>query len=100
MTETIGTGKWREPGVPHRGWTCVDIEDLGEPSHTCEMCETMVVRYAHAMTHPDYPEELRVGCICAGHMEEDLIGAQRREATFKARQARRAKWLTRQWRVS
>jgi hypothetical protein len=22
------TGKWREPGVPHRGWKCVDVEDL------------------------------------------------------------------------
>jgi hypothetical protein len=27
------------------------------------------------MQHPNYPEALRFGCICAGHMEEDLIGA-------------------------
>jgi hypothetical protein len=26
-----GTGKWREPGVPHKGWACSHIEDLGEP---------------------------------------------------------------------
>ena len=22
-------GKWSKTGVPHRGWICVDIEDLG-----------------------------------------------------------------------
>jgi hypothetical protein len=25
-------GKWSAAGVPHKGWVCVDIEDLGEPS--------------------------------------------------------------------
>ena len=25
------TGKWIQPGVPHKGWVCVDIEDLGAP---------------------------------------------------------------------
>jgi hypothetical protein len=33
------TGKWALPGVPHKGWTCASIDDLGEPSHVCEMCE-------------------------------------------------------------
>jgi hypothetical protein len=44
QTEHGGTGKWAQPGVPHRGWTCINVEDLGEPLHTCEMCEVMVVR--------------------------------------------------------
>jgi len=48
MTETTrATGKWSQAGVPHRGWTCVDIDDLGEPSATCEMCETQEIRYVH-----------------------------------------------------
>lgn len=38
------TGLWREPGVPHKDWTCVDIEDLGEPDHICEMCKVQEVR--------------------------------------------------------
>jgi hypothetical protein len=25
-------GKWSMPSVPHKGWHCVDIEDLGEPN--------------------------------------------------------------------
>jgi hypothetical protein len=94
-----GTGKWRQAGVPHRGWQCVDIEDLEEPSHVCEMCEVQVVRYVHEMFHPDYGT-LLVGCICAGHMEQDLVGARQREASFKQRLSRRANWLRRSWRLS
>lgn len=97
--ERIGTGKWAQPGVPHRGWTCIDIEDLEEPAHTCEMCEVVTVRYVHTMTHPDYGT-LDVGCVCAGNMEQDIVGAQRREAKLKLTMARRKRWLDRTWRVS
>jgi hypothetical protein len=61
----MATGKWREPGVPHRGWSCVDVEDLGQPDATCGMCEVQVIRYVHTLEHPDYPEALHVGCVCA-----------------------------------
>jgi hypothetical protein len=23
-------GKWSQKGIPHTGWKCVDIEDMGE----------------------------------------------------------------------
>jgi hypothetical protein len=98
--ESTGTGKWRQGGVPHKGWTCVRIEDLEVPSHVCEMCENQLVRYVHTMRHPEYPEVLRVGCICAGHLEEDVTGARRRETNLKSVGRRRALWLARKWRVS
>ena len=91
-----GTGKWREPGVPHKGWQCVDIEDLEEPCHLCEMCEVQIVRYVHTMFHPDYGT-LEVGCICAGYMEQDLAGARQQETSFKQRLSRRMNWLRREW---
>jgi hypothetical protein len=94
------TGKWTQRGVPNKGWACVDIEDLGAPDHICEMCETQEVGYVHTMEHSDYAEALRVGRICAGHMEEDLVGARKREDAFKASRGRRARWLTREWRTS
>jgi hypothetical protein len=94
------TGKWTQPGVPHKGWTCIDIEDLDSPGHVCEMCEVQEVRYVHTMEHSDYAGSLLVGCICAGHMEQDLVGARAREDAFKASRSRRARWLTREWRVS
>lgn len=49
--------------MPHRG-LCADIDDLGEPSQVCEMCEGVDIRYVHFMQHQDYPEILGVGC-CA-----------------------------------
>jgi hypothetical protein len=84
--------------VPHNGWRCIDIKDLGErePRLVCEMCKVVTIRYVHEMQHDDYPEILYCGCVCAGHMEEDLVGAQAREKTFKASK----KWLARRWRYT
>lgn len=93
-------GKWSVAGVPHRGWTCVDIEDLGKPQIDCEMCESQTTRYVHHMEHPDYPNVLEVGCVCAGHMEGDLAASQAREASMKSRAAKRKRWTTRAWKVS
>ena len=95
-----GTGKWGQAGIPHKGWTCVDIEDLGEPSVICEMCETQEIRYVHHMTHPMFETELEVGCVCAGKLEQDYEGAKQRETNFKNSQARKKNWLTRKWRAS
>lgn len=100
MTETTASGKWREPGFPHKGWSCVDVQDLEDPLHTCEVCETSSVRYVHWLTHPNYPQQLGAGCVCAGHLTEDLVGAQNREKSAVNIAKRRAKWLTRKWRVS
>ena len=94
------TGKWTQPGVPHKGWICVDIEDLGSPDHVCQMCEVQDVRYVHVMKHAGYAETLRVGCNCAGHMEGDSARARDREAGFKVSCGRRARWLSREWRRS
>ena len=98
--ETTGTGKWTQSGVPHKGWNCVDIEELEEQDHLCEMCEARQIRCVHVMDHPTYSETLRVGCVCAGHMEGDVLGARKREAGFKNERGRRKRWLSREWRVS
>lgn len=93
-------GKWSSAGVPHKGWTCVDIEDLGEPSAECEMCESTTIRYVHHMEHPRYPQVLGVGCVCAGHMEGSLATSRAREASMKSRAGKRGRWLSRAWKVS
>ena len=98
--ETVGHGKWSVPGIPHKGWQCVDFEDLEEPSETCQMCEIAEIRYVHVMQHPDYPDILRCGCICAGNMESDLSAAEDRERIAKNTAARKANWLRRKWRWS
>ena len=95
-----GRGKWCRSGVPHAGWRCVDIEDLGKPQLRCQMCESQTIRFVHYMEHPTYVEVLAVGCICAGHMEGDPAGACSREAAMKRRHAKRQRWLSRKWRLS
>jgi hypothetical protein len=96
-----GWGKWSQAGVPHKGWSCIGFEDLGQPELVCDMCERQEIRYVHYMEHPDYPETLSCGCICAGHMEEDVVAAQRRESRAHSSRQRRARWLGRQgWRLS
>jgi hypothetical protein len=101
MRERTDRGLWSQPGVPHKGWTCLGINDAGEDNlQTCEMCQFAQVRYLHVMEHQDFDRQLQVGCICAGKMEEDYAGARRREKRMKSKVARRKKWLTRKWRVS
>jgi hypothetical protein len=102
MSETgaRGTGKWGQPGVPHKGWTCIDIEDLGELSEVCAMCEIQEIRYVHHMRHPSYPDVLGCGCICAGRMEEDYAGAYAREKSLRNAAGRRRRWLDRAWQLS
>src|SRR5262245_16213890 len=91
--ERVGLGKWAQTGVPRRGWTCTGMEDRGEAETVCQMCETVVVRYVHTMRHADYPGILECGCVCAGHMQEDVEGARRRESDFQNKQKRRQTWL-------
>lgn len=93
-------GKWSQPGVPHKGWTCVGIEDLEEPSQVCEMCETVEIRYAHQMEHPDYPTILSVGCVCAEHMEDDYVAPRQREKALRQSSRRRLNWHKRNWKLS
>ncbi len=93
-------GKWSEQGVPHKGWICVHVEDLGEPDTVCEMCEFQEIRYVHYMEHTDYSDTLGVGCICAEHMEEDYEAPRQRERVLRNARQRRRRWLSRTWRVS
>ena len=94
------TGKWSQPGVPHKGWICIEIEDLGALDAICEMCEVQEIRYAHHMEHPAYPESLRVGCVCAAKMEDDYDRPLKRERALKNAAQRRHRWLSRKWRTS
>lgn len=93
-------GKWGMKGVPHTGWSCVEIEDLGYPDRICDMCESQEIRYAHYMYNPAYPDVLVVGCVCAGNMEQDSEAAKARDLQMRLRFSKRKRWLSRKWKVS
>lgn len=99
-SELKNHGRWSEPGIPHKGWVCIDVRDEGARDVLCEMCQSQHIRYVHEMEHPDYSEVLEVGCICASHMEQDPTAAKKREADMKNSQSRRERWLTRKWKIS
>lgn len=90
---------WKRDDIPHTGWYCVGITDLGSPCGVCEMCGYQIIRYVHHMIHPAYGQ-LNVGCICAGKMEGDIAAAKKREQDFKSKQTRRENFQKRKWRQS
>jgi hypothetical protein len=86
--------------VPHKGWVCDRIVDTESATSICEMCEVTTIRFVHFMQHPEYPDELRCGCICAGHMEGDLVAAQNRESALKRCNRRVASGMRAVWKIS
>ncbi len=79
---------WKRDDVPHEGWQCEGIVDLGEPVGICRMCGHQIIRYVHIMRHPNYHRTIGAGCICAGRMEGNPEAARERETQFKNRQKR------------
>jgi hypothetical protein len=81
--------RWDRPDIPHKGWSNVDVEDMGEPCFECELCGYPEVRFVHVMVNPEYTGELRVGCVCAGHLEGDYTAAKDRERGARNAASRR-----------
>ena len=85
---SVSTGKWRDDITPKRGWRPVYVQDLGKDNkQKCQMCERMLIRYAHVMRHAHDGLQLTVGCVCAGHME----GYSLRESTISQNVSRAKK---------
>lgn len=99
---------WTTPGIPHKGWSLIDVEDIrdeGQPEwetnyETCMMCGNEKIRFVHIVEHPEVKEDFRVGCICAGRMTDDYITPERREVELRNRASRRANWSNKQWKCS
>lgn len=60
------TNLWKRSDVPHSGWVCTGVSDLGAPSASCGMCGKQIIRYVHHMRHPEYRRSVGAGCVCAG----------------------------------
>ncbi len=99
---------WNIPGVPHRGWTLVDVIDIREDGQSedetdyqvCMMCGNEKIRYVHVLAHPDIAEQYSVGCVCAEKMTDDYINPAMRERNLRNKSSRRTNWLKRKWQVS
>lgn len=99
---------WNTPGVPHKGWSLIDVIDVREDWQSeeetdykaCMMCGNEKIRYVHLLEHPDIDEQFEVGCVCAEKMTNDYYNPLRREKELRNRTNRRNNWLKRDWRTS
>lgn len=97
--------RWDKPGIPHKGWSYVGVEDLGDdallgeeiPYEECEMCGNEKIRYVHILTHPEFVGEIRVGCSFAEKMVEDNVDPERKEKELRNRTNRRKNFLRQVW---
>jgi hypothetical protein len=80
-------------------WHCVGVTDYETDNYKCELCGCENVRYIHRMIHDQYPDELKVGCVCAGIMEDDILAAKERDAEAKRRSKRRLTFFKKDWTV-
>lgn len=95
----------KEWGAPLEGWYCLEVIDMREDDEdaelwTCELCGCDKVRFVHVMDNPLYFEPVRVGCICAGIMEGDILAAEERERQMRNRARRRRSFLKHKWQHS
>lgn len=101
-------GNWNREGVPRKGWQCMDVFDLAEeaeqdediPYEQCEMCGNEKIRYVHIMRHPEFPDELHVGCVCAEKMTDDYVNPRKYETALKNKAARRRNFNKVDWRFN
>lgn len=99
---------WRQEGIPHKGWTLVDVIDVREDGRpesetdyeTCMMCGNEKIRYVHIVEHPEVDEDFRVGCTCAQNMTDDYVNPQERERELRNRASRRVNWIKKKWKTS
>lgn len=101
------TGLWAEPGVPHKGWVCVDLYDHCEGDDDCdlircEMCDARDIRFVHVMRHANYEDDVLAGSVCAENMAEGYAAkavekSMRQRAQRRA--SRRSRWLGLNWRA-
>jgi len=91
---------WQQEGVPHKGWTCFDMVDLGMGNYeSCGMCGNERIRFVHYMRHDEH-ESVQVGCVCAEKMSGDYLNPKQRERDLRNRAKRRQTWSKQEWFVS
>ena len=92
------TRYWNKLNIPHKGWQLLECVDTLEPIHQCDMCDKENIRYTHKMYHPELPEYLWVGCVCAGHMTDDYT-AKLAEKKTRNRTMHKNRWMRDGWNI-
>ena len=88
--------------MPHLHWVCTGMIDLREDDplaelEICEMCGKEGIRYVHVMEHPQYPQLVQAGRVCAENMENDYNAPGKRERDLLNRYNRKMTFLKKEW---
>ncbi len=100
--------QWDKKDIPHKGWFLVNVIDIRENGESisetdyqkCMMCNNEKIRYVHIVEHPNYPETLNVGCICAEKMTNDYVNPKKQEKLLRNKAQRLNNWLKKNWKIS
>ena len=98
-------GRDSEPNFPHTGWEWAGVVDscqrgLSQEEYpSCEYCDQLRIRYVHTLTHPNFPNPVAVGCVCAVWLTDDQENPERAEKKLRQAADRRARFPSRKWQV-
>jgi hypothetical protein len=90
----------KEWNAPLSGWYCIHMIDTENDEATCELCGCHKVRFIHVMRHDDFFDDVQVGCICAGIMEDNILAAKDRERQLENRAKRKHNFPNRKWKTA
>lgn len=95
----MGKFIWNRQGLPHKGWSCVNVVDSGHASSKCEMCGNSNLRYIHFLEHDEYDGQLKVGGECSQKLAENYSTASSVEEYTRRYPKEQAKWPSK-WKTS
>lgn len=96
--------QWNKPDIPLRGWKCDKVyyaqEENPDKYEVCDLCGNDQVKYVFVLSHPDYPETLKVDAPCVERLLDNYVDPVIREKELLNRHRRRLNWLALPWRLS
>lgn len=75
--------RWKNNGLPRKGWIVKDTEDMGDLIETCDWCGTDI-RYVHWIYHEEIEQTTKCGIICAEALTEDYVTHRAKEKALKS----------------
>lgn len=92
--------RWKDNGLPRKGWTLIDVVDNEETLLSCHWCGTSI-RYSHHIFHEEIKMHSVAGCICAGHLTNDYETSHKKETLLKNIASMSKRWVgSKRWNVT
>jgi hypothetical protein len=96
--------QWNKPDIPCRGWLCERVyyvqENNPDSYEVCHLCGNDHVKFVFVLSHPEYPEKIKVDSACVEKLMDNYVDPIIREKELLNRHRRRLNWLDMPWRLS